>query len=589
MASSVKHFCTICEYDGISNTAVTWCTECEVFFCGDCEKTHSKSGLSKHHKTMSADNYKKLPTFMQQISSQCRDHNTMIEFYCSFHACPCCVECVTDKHKKCQDMKHLSDTLQQVKASASVQLFEKDLKNVKENLDTAIMYLKTRISTINIQKTKAIEEISYMRKSINDYLNKLEQNILNDLESKHSKLRANMATILQQMEQGASQIDQMQSQFTNLVQHATELQMYIGLKEIEKTAKYIGDLESAGHFTEKNLEVNISSALQSFLQDVKSFGDININTTSSTLRLKTERKNQAQNLVPEVPGIDQIKPSLLTRLQNQAQHLVPEVPGIEQIKPSLLTRLTSPKDMKLNIWACHILPDSRIIILDNNKKQLVLFSNDGIFIRNVFTFSKNPCDVCFVRNYTVAVTLRSANQIALVDVEKNKIIQTIKLSHEGYGVAGDGKALVITSAGSQCTTVNLNDMSHTILEGMEGVGPIALFQGNIYGINYHENKVSCYRITGEPLWTYQNSDVAKPRGLSLDKNGFVYIASNGNNSIVVVSPDGRTCKRILSGSDGIKDPWQININRETGIMIVSSRKSDDDSVSDYETAFVYKI
>ncbi|CAG2254037.1 unnamed protein product [Mytilus edulis] len=564
MASSVKHFCTICEYDGISNTAVTWCTECEVFFCGDCEKTHSKSGLSKHHKTMSADNYKRLPTFMQEIRSQCRDHNTINEFYCSFHACPCCVQCVTDKHKKCQDMKPLSDTLHQVKSSASVQLFEKDLKNVKENLDTAIMYLKTRISTINIQKTKAIEEISYMRKSINDNLNKLEQNILNDLESKHSKLRANMATILQQMEQGSSQIDQMQSQFTNLVHHATELQMYIGLKEIEKTAKYIGDLERTEHFIEKNLEVNISSALQSFLQDVKSFGDININTTSSTLRLKTGRKDQAH-------------------------HLVPEVPGIEQIKPSLLTRLTSPKDMKLNIWACHILPDSRIMILDNNKKQLVLFSNDGIFIRNVVTFTKNPCDVCFVRNYTVAVTLRSANQIALVDVEKNKIIQTIKLSHECYGVASDGKTLVITSGGSQCTTVNLNDMSHTILEGMQGVGPIALFQGNIYGINYHENKVSCYRITGEHLWTYQNPDVAKPRGLSLDKNGFVYIASNGNNSIMVVSPDGRTCKRILSGSDGIKDPWQIDINRETGIMIVSSRKSDDDSVKDYETAFVYKI
>ncbi|XP_071160742.1 uncharacterized protein [Mytilus edulis] len=137
--------------------------------------------------------------------------------------------------------------------------------------------------------------------------------------------------------------------------------------------------------------------------------------------------------------------------------------------------------MTLNIRACHILPDSRIMILDNNQKQLVLFSNDGIFIRNVVTFTKNLCDVCFVRNYTVAVTLRSANQIAVVDVEKNKIIQTIKLSHECYGVA-DGKAFVITSGGAQCTTVNLNDMSHTILEGMGGVGPIALFHRNIYGI-----------------------------------------------------------------------------------------------------------
>ncbi|CAC5391112.1 unnamed protein product [Mytilus coruscus] len=187
MASSVNEICTICHDDGISKSAVTWCTECEVFFCGDCEKPQSKSRLSKNHKTMSAEAYQKLPTFMQDISSQCRDHKKKFELYCSFHACPCCVQCVTDKQKKCQDMTPLSDILQQVKSSASVQLFAQDLKDVKENLDTAIKYLKSRTSTIDTQKTKAVEEIMYMRKSMIDYLNKLEQEILNDLESKHCK------------------------------------------------------------------------------------------------------------------------------------------------------------------------------------------------------------------------------------------------------------------------------------------------------------------------------------------------------------------------------------------------------------------
>ncbi|CAG2230094.1 unnamed protein product [Mytilus edulis] len=380
MASSVKQLCTICNDDGISNSAVTWCTECEVFFCGDCDKTHSKSHLSKNHKTMSAEDYQKLPTFMQEISSQCRDHKKN----------------VTDKHKKCQDMKPLSDILQQVKSSASVQLFEKDLKDVKENLDTAIKYMKTRISTINTQKTKAIEKIRYMRKSIDDYLNKLEQDLLNDLESKHSKLKSNMASLMQQMEQRASQINQIQSQF---------------------------------------------------------------------------------------------------------------------------------------------------------------FRNDTIYYR--------------------------ATKIS-------KIIQTIKLSHNCFGVASDGKTLVITDSYSQCTTVNLSDMSHTILEGMRGVYCISLFQGNIYGTNNGANKVCCYKATGEPLWTFQHQDIARPRGLTLDKNGFVYIASYGNNSILVVSPDGKICKTILSDADGIKDPHAIDINRETGLMIVSSLTNQKNELS-YQTCFVYKV
>ncbi|XP_076100178.1 uncharacterized protein LOC143069433 [Mytilus galloprovincialis] len=563
MASSVQQLCTICHDEGISNSAVTWCTDCEFFFCGDCETPHSKSHLSKHHKTMSAEDYQKLPTFMQEISSQCRDHKKKFELYCSFHACPCCVQCVTDKHQKCQEMKPLSAILQQVKSSASVQLFEKDLMNVRENLDTAIKYMKTRISTINTKRTKAVEEIQYMRKSINDYLNKLEQDILNDLESKHSKLKLNMTSLVQQMEQRASQIDQMQSQFTKMTQYASELQMYIGLREIEKTtaqeAKYIEDLEIGGHFIEKNLKVKISTALQAILQDVKSFGDIDINTTASTLKIKAGRKDQAQ-------------------------HLVPNVPGIEQIKPSLLTKLTIRKNMNLNITACLILPDGKYIILDQKKYQLLLFSNDGIFIRKIVTFTDTSYDACFGRNNTVAVTLGPTNQTALVDIEKNTVIQTIKLSHECFGVASDGKTLVISGSDSKCTTVNLNDMSHTILRGMGGVFHISIFQGNIYGTNYLENKVCCYKITGEPLWTYQHQDIATPRGLTLDKNGFVYIAC-GNNSIVVVSPDGKTSKTILSEADGIKYPWAIDINRETGMMIVSSQISDDDK----DTALIYKI
>ncbi|XP_071138232.1 E3 ubiquitin-protein ligase TRIM71-like [Mytilus edulis] len=570
MASSFKHLCTICHDDGISNRAVTWCTECEVLFCEDCEKPHSKSRLSKTHKTLPAEHYHQLPTFMQEISSQCKDHNMKFELYCSFHTCPCCVQCVSDIHQKCQDLKALSDVLRHVKASASVQLLEKDLKDVKENLDTTIKYMKTRISTINTQKKIAVEEIRSMGKSINDYLTKLEQDILNDLESKHKKLILDMATILQQMEEQASQINQMQSQFSKMTQYSTELQMFIGLREVEKTtsqtAKYIEDLEIGDHFIEKNLQVNISSALQSILRDVKSFGDINIDTNSSTLQIKAGRKKQAQDLILKVPGI-------------------------KQIKPSLLTRLAIPKDMMyLRIYACRILPDGKFIILDGRKNQLLLFGKDGTFIRIVATFSESPFDACFVRSNTVAVTLGLVHQTPLVDIEKNKskIIQTIKLSHFCYGVASDGKNLVISSNNRHITTVNLDDMSHTIIERMEGVGRISLFQGNIYGTNYSGDKVCCYKSTGEPLWTFQHQDIGRPEGITIDMQGFVYIGSNGTNNVVVVSPDGQTSKTIISEADGIIRPYGIDVNKETKMIIVSS-ETRENSKTDYETAFVYTI
>ncbi|CAC5421855.1 unnamed protein product [Mytilus coruscus] len=571
MASSKQHVCTICHDDRISNRAVSWCTECEVFFCEDCEKPHRMSRLSKNHKTMSAEDYQQLPTFMQEISSQCRDHKKKFELYCSFHACPCCVQCITDTHQKCQEMKPLLDVLKQVKSSASVQLLEKDLKNVKDNLDKTITYLKTRISTNNIQKAKAVEEIRHIRESIDDFLTKLEQNLLDDLESKHSKLKSKMVNLVKKMEQRASKINQMQSHFTKMTQYASELQMYVGMREIEKATsqatKYIDDLERDDHLNEKNLELSISSGLQSILQDVKSFGDININTTPSTLCVKAGRKYQAQ-------------------------HLVKLIPGIEQIKPSLFRTLTFPNDMRsLDIRACVALPGGKVIILGHNKNQLLLFGNDGMFTRKVFSFTVGPWDACLVRNNTVAVTLGIENETALVDVEKEIIIQTIRLSHNCTGVASDGKVLV-TSSVDESTIVDLNDMSHTILKGLKA-SRISLFQGNIYGTMFGGNQVSCYKSTGELLWTFIHDDICFPRGMSLDKNGFLYVASCGNDSIVVVSPDGKTCQTILTEADEILQPYAIDINRQTDIMMIStSFLSYDFSKNDgrfCEQVFFYKI
>ncbi|CAG2203982.1 unnamed protein product [Mytilus edulis] len=382
-----------------------------------------------------------------------------------------------------------------------------------------------------------------------------------------------MDTLLQQLKTQANQMSQLQSEFSKITQYATELQMYCGLREIEITtseaAKHLEDLNSGGQLDEVNLELTISSKLQSILKDVKSFGDININTSPFTLQLKAVRKDQAQ-------------------------YLVPTIPTIEQINPSMVRQLNIPQDRKsFNILACTILPDGKYLIHNQSiDKQfrstfsnLLLFSNDGMFIREVVKFTGRSYDSCFVRNNTVAAALYSEKQIALVDVEKNEIFKSINLSHHCYSVASDGQMLVICSS-RKSTLVKLNDMSHTILEGVVA-DKVALFKGNIYCTINYSNKVCCYKSTGEALWTLMHNDVVHPDGITLDKNGFVYVVSKFTNRVVVVSPDGKTCKTILSEADGIKSLLAIDIDKKSELMIVSCIKSDDSK--SYQTAFVYKI
>lgn len=48
----------------------------------------------------------------------------------------------------------------------------------------------------------------------------------------------------------------------------------------------------------------------------------------------------------------------------------------------------------------------------------------------------------------------------------------------------------------------------------------------------------------------------------------MYIASYANDGIVVVSPDGKTSKTILSNHDGIRNSSGLDIYSETGMIIV---------------------
>ncbi|CAC5370706.1 unnamed protein product [Mytilus coruscus] len=549
MASSCKDVCTLCEDDNVSSQAVTWCTECEVFLCMDCDKHHKKSRSSKYHKTMRIEDYHKLPAVMQDISSQCQEHDKKFELYCSFHACPCCVQCVT-KHQKCQEIKPLSDILTQVRFSAPVQLLEKDLKVLKENFDVILKYLKTMIDKNNIQKTKVIEKIGTIRKSLDDYLNKLEKQILGDLESKHSKLESNMSALVKQIERQSIKIHKLQDDYIKMRQYATDLQMYVGLREIEKktseAAKYIEDLESDGNLKEKKIEIKHLSDLQSLLQNVKFFGDIDITTSPSTVGIKAGRKDQAQDLVQTNPGI-------------------------KQTKLPLLKTVTMPEKIgPLSINVCRLLPDGKISILDHMQKRLLLFSKDGIFIRIVITFKSYPYDICIVGRNTAAISFGTLKKSELIDIEKNKILKTIELSQNCNGVTSDGKTLVISTYGSldeNCTIVNLKDISHEILKGVEG-SCISLFKENMYCTIWNKHNVRCYKRTGKPLWTFINKDIKYPYGIALDIDGFVYVASYGTNKIVVVTPDGKKCKTLLSEADGIIRPVGIDINRDRGIMIV---------------------
>ncbi|XP_071144089.1 uncharacterized protein [Mytilus edulis] len=557
MASPSKDFCTLCEEDNVTTDAVTWCTECEVFLCVECEKHHKRSRSSKDHNIISAENYHELPSFIKETSNLCKIHGKKFELYCSFHACACCVHCTTDKHQSCQTMKPLPEILKQVKSSAAVRLLEKDVKDLNKNFDDIMEYLKNRISTNTNQKTEAIQSIRSMRKSIDDHLNKLEQQLLKDLETEHSTLKSKMETLLREVDKRAKQIRKLQNEFSNMTKYATELQTYVGLTEIEnitsKEASYMEDIKRGPDLMERNFYVTTSPTLASIIRDVESFGEITVDTRPCNVVANAGRKDQAQHLLP--------------------------IPTIDQIKPSFSNTLKVPEGKTFIFVNCCILPNGNVLTLDKDHKSLLMFRNNGTFIRSIVSFKEEPTKMCFVKDDTVAVSFYSACEVALVDIGRSKVDRNFKFPKVYCaGVSSDGQVLVLSMpAVKNVIVMNLLNESKQTLNEIQ-VHCISLVKKNIYGTNFWENTVSCYKLTGEMIWTFKHQDIGAPIGIALDKNGFIYVAGRVSNNIVVVSTDGKSCRTILNQDNGIKNPTSIAIDVISGIMLVISLTEGVDSL-----------
>ncbi|CAG2194678.1 unnamed protein product [Mytilus edulis] len=321
MATPDIQFCSLCKEDDINNEAITWCTECDTFLCLDCDKHHSRNKSSKQHTTLPSIDYKKLPDFILKTGNRCPDHDQQYELYCPNHSTACCLQCFTEKHQNCENLKRLPDIMKDVKSSTSMTRLEHDLNDANENYESTITYLKGRLSTILNQKTTKIKKIYLMRKSLNEHFDKLEQKTMEELDVEHTKLETQIKKLINQVDVKRSHVKNYVENLAQMKHFATELQTFIGIQEIENMTTeevgYLQKLTQSGELDELNIELKISSDIASTLQNLTCFGTVSVTSVPCSLKLKTEVACQVPISVPTVKTINDIHPVLRQKSRSQ--------------------------------------------------------------------------------------------------------------------------------------------------------------------------------------------------------------------------------------------------------------------------------
>ncbi|XP_063398530.1 uncharacterized protein LOC134683271 [Mytilus trossulus] len=554
MASSTTT-CGVCEQSNITKPSTIWCFECDEGLCSECKDHHSRSKGTWKHDTLLISEYQKIPRDIVKITDTCATHNEKFTFYCKKHDSLCCGSCIVENHMECRDFDKLTDVIQNTKLSNAFYEIEQSLAELSDNIHIIRKNRENNLGRLSKEKTQIEEAIKQTRITINNHLDKIQDDIikkLNETEVNESKI---ISKLLISLKENDREITEIQTKIENIKQHATDLQTFIAMKELVKRIsskdQFLQSMINSGNFKDSELSYNPNATMQDLANRIKNFGELKIEKKTCKVVLTRRKDKQAQILLPHI----------LSR-------------SVDNIDLKLLQTINEPGDF---VRGCCMLPDGKMAFSHNSRKVVRVFNLNGTKDFEVNTGTQ-AFDVAYIsHDNTLAVTSGESNTkcITIIDMQSKQIKKTIPVDSKYYGidVISEGK-LICSALGKGIQLINLHNSSITDIvrdNQIPGLCYVATFGDKIYHTNNQSKSVRCYDLQGTVEWTFQNERILSGvRGVAVDNDGNVYVVGEYSKNVVVISTDGQQYKELAKASDGLFDPQCLDYYKNTNQLLVSN-------------------
>ncbi|CAC5390302.1 unnamed protein product [Mytilus coruscus] len=551
--------CGVCDNFQITKHSVVWCSECDEGLCAECKNHHAVSKASKSHETVSIAEYKKLPTEVLQIAQNCKIHNEKYELFCRKHDCPCCKKCLKS-HKDCKGLTDINEIIKNVKTSNAINKIDQTLLEVVENIKRLSTNRKYNLKSLENKKREIETEIKQTRINVNRHLDKLQDDLINELMRVEQKEKNKIEKLLTTLKKKEKEFTEVQGNIASIKQHATsELQTFLTIKDIEKDiageGKFIQSITTSDSANQVNISCQINKSLQQITASVQKFGEINVSSDPCDLSIQKRKDRQAQILV-----------SLPTR-------------NIENLSLTLQKRINTKLT---DVFGCSLLPVDWMVFSSYSGDKIRVLKSDG---SKFFEIKKigQTFDVVSIGDDSIAVTSGDSNQINIIDLKKQKLKKSIKVDTYNGGVVYKDGHLIYCGGEKGIQMISLNNETITNVSNTKFTHSayVTTFGDKLFCTNYYNHSVTCCDYHGNILWTFCDTSVlVSPHGISIDNDGIVYVVGLHTNNVVVISPDGKRYRQLLSSENGLRYPRTLHYDTSTYELLVANTSSD---------AFLYDV
>ena len=177
-----KKVTPICQNCNEGENAVSTCSDCAIFLCDFCEKSHRRSKATTQHKVCSLDEMRKgteVPSILPEKVEMCPTHPTKpLELYCKCEEVLICRDCIIKNHKD-HDYDVISDVVEGEKKILREAL--PSIQKLVGEVETAITKVQGRRKDVESRKDENLRKLDDIFCSLHAALDERQQQLREEI------------------------------------------------------------------------------------------------------------------------------------------------------------------------------------------------------------------------------------------------------------------------------------------------------------------------------------------------------------------------------------------------------------------------
>ncbi|XP_060563317.1 uncharacterized protein LOC132722774 isoform X1 [Ruditapes philippinarum] len=538
--SDIEHDfpCSPCSKEGKNVAAIKHCVECDENLCKKCLGDHNKFSVMRGHQLL--DTVKQLSGKKQEIPSQrCERHGgKLIDVYCPGHDKVGCSTCMTIEHSGCKGMNYVPDLACKTKTSEKLNLLEAELNTLQSRFKSLKQNKQEELENAKKEKSQLIKEIKSERKKINDHLDKMEMELLQEVDVSFQIKLQHIESCMKEVDANIASLQE-NMQKISAAKNENESEKYVQIKRVNERRKDANDC----------------------FEDLRGS-----RKTGSILRLEPNKyvTDSECNLIGNV------------------LHL----PLIEAEKCSVINMRTKVDKESCLIFDMCMSEDGCIFVADYNNKY-VKKMNDCFQIISSLKVTDNPYSICQIDSSMLAVTLINDKTVQFISQkEPIKLQQSFEVGDRCRGIAyNDGMIYVCCGGSKERTDEEVGHLEVYTISGQLLASYFDVIQCPSHVIISSLKMEIFVSDIYEGIFLFDKNRRLKP--IPVDKKlfsghgricemykGQICAGFFTSNNVLLMSTDGKDQVELLTGQDGLTKPIGLCFDNKTSRLFVSCYESD---------------